>query len=115
MPEITPEKFQEYVDGWRTGLTQKKKQMEAGARQAFAAARSLANLLAAEPGELSANSCSAWLTSLSKDTPAHAMALLISSTSLPTSCWVRPTFSSSRAMYSSTSRFCLRRRAICSS
>ncbi|MGQ9825056.1 MAG: nucleotidyltransferase family protein [Desulfotomaculales bacterium] len=50
MPEITPEKFQEYVDGWRTGLAQKKKQMDVSARQAFAVARSLAGLLAGEPG-----------------------------------------------------------------
>lgn len=50
MPEPTPEKFQEYVNGWRAGLAQKKKQMDACARQALAAARSLAGLLAAEPG-----------------------------------------------------------------
>ncbi|MEW6273693.1 MAG: nucleotidyltransferase domain-containing protein [Bacillota bacterium] len=50
MPEVTPEKFCEYVDGWRAGLARKKKQMDAGARQALNAARSLAGLLAAEPG-----------------------------------------------------------------
>lgn len=40
---------------------------------------------------------------LNNYTAFYAIALLISSTSFPTSCWVRPTFNSSRAMYSSTS------------
>ncbi|SHI81841.1 nucleotidyltransferase family protein [Desulfofundulus thermosubterraneus] len=49
MPFLTPEKWQEYVDGWREARVRRKKQMDARARQALSAARSLAGLLAEDP------------------------------------------------------------------
>ncbi len=47
---LTPEKWREYVDGWREGRARRKKQMDARARRALSTARSLAGLLAEEPG-----------------------------------------------------------------
>lgn len=50
MTELTSEKLQEYITGWRKRAELDKKQMATRARNALSTARFLAGLLAAEPG-----------------------------------------------------------------
>lgn len=50
VPFLTPEEWQEYVEGWRERSVYRKKQMDNYAHQALSIARSLAGLLAGEPG-----------------------------------------------------------------